>query len=503
MRPSSATNGDVPRRRSRSSPSALASRAAVSGKSGCSPTVDAGVSLKMKALDAIAEEVMDDETTIAEAEATEERDDTEAARLASEAEMPLEDLLRLQGVDVDAYANDNDNYAASGSSDGSSASTSDEERSARGSSSAAVDTDSDTPDALAATPKHAVSTLTDAVHAPSSAAQSDVLTSLGGPGGQRAPAGVATQRPAPPRPLSAAVVGAKQAPGSDADAGLNGVVCGRGLEDAVADFVQSRGVVEKPASAVAIGSADKNAQVDSGVVACTSANRPDVPRLTPPAADGGSPLPDGTPRGRDEPPTASPTFVGAASTAKPSSVPSAMAKCSGSNVASPVVTSPNPAMGLRVASHQPVPGGATTPTPMVVSSGTSPKAASSAETGALSTPAARSTSAAEALPRTLSAVATEAEPTYAVEEPTALLRGGHLRSYQRAGLDWLAALYSKKLNGVLADDMGLGKTIMTIALFAHLALEHHLWGPHLIVVPTSVMLNWEIEFKRLNYIFKF
>lgn len=496
MRPSSATNGDVPRRRSRSSPSALASRAAVSGKSGCSPTVEAGVSLKMKALDAIAEEVMDDETTIAEAEATEERDDTEAARLASEAEMPLEDLLRLQGVDVDAYANDNDNYAASGSSDGSSASTSDEERSARGSSSAAVDTDSDTPDALAATPKHAVSTLTDAVHAPSSAAQSDVLTSLGGPGGQRAPAGVATQRPAPPRPPSAAVVGAKQAPGSDADAGLNGVVCGRGLEDAVADFVQSRGVVEKPASAVAIGSADKNAQVDSGVVACTSANRPDVPRLTPPAADGGSPLPDGTPRGRDEPPTASPTFVGAASTAKPSSVPSAMAKCSGSNVASPVVTSPNPAMGLRVASHQPVPGGATTPTPMVVSSGTSPKAASSAETGALSTPAARSTSAAEALPRTLSAVATEAEPTYAVEEPTALLRGGHLRSYQRAGLDWLAALYSKKLNGVLADDMGLGKTIMTIALFAHLALEHHLWGPHLIVVPTSVMLNWEIEFKR-------
>ena len=76
-----------------------------------------------------------------------------------------------------------------------------------------------------------------------------------------------------------------------------------------------------------------------------------------------------------------------------------------------------------------------------------------------------------------------------------LLRGT-LREYQHFGLDWLAGLYASRTNGILADEMGLGKTIQTIALLAHLAIEHEVWGPHLIVVPTSVMLNWEIEFKK-------
>ena len=57
-------------------------------------------------------------------------------------------------------------------------------------------------------------------------------------------------------------------------------------------------------------------------------------------------------------------------------------------------------------------------------------------------------------------------------------------------------MYEKQLNGILADEMGLGKTIETIALLAHLACEKEIWGPHLIVVPTSVMLNWEYEFKK-------
>ena len=76
-----------------------------------------------------------------------------------------------------------------------------------------------------------------------------------------------------------------------------------------------------------------------------------------------------------------------------------------------------------------------------------------------------------------------------------LLRGT-LREYQHYGLDWLAGLYANKTNGILADEMGLGKTIQTISLLAHLAVEHGVWGPHLIVVPTSVMLNWEMEFKK-------
>ncbi|KAL1990370.1 hypothetical protein VTN49DRAFT_6209 [Thermomyces lanuginosus] len=76
-----------------------------------------------------------------------------------------------------------------------------------------------------------------------------------------------------------------------------------------------------------------------------------------------------------------------------------------------------------------------------------------------------------------------------------LLRG-KLREYQHDGLDWLAGLYTNRINGILADEMGLGKTIQTIALLAHLAVEHEVWGPHLVVVPTSVILNWEMEFKK-------
>ncbi|KAJ3166165.1 swr1 complex component [Irineochytrium annulatum] len=71
-----------------------------------------------------------------------------------------------------------------------------------------------------------------------------------------------------------------------------------------------------------------------------------------------------------------------------------------------------------------------------------------------------------------------------------------LREYQHQGLDWLVGLYQNGLNGILADEMGLGKTIQTIALIAYLAVEKGVWGPHLIVVPTSVMLNWECEFKK-------
>ncbi|KAI9145150.1 SNF2 family N-terminal domain-containing protein [Paraphysoderma sedebokerense] len=83
-----------------------------------------------------------------------------------------------------------------------------------------------------------------------------------------------------------------------------------------------------------------------------------------------------------------------------------------------------------------------------------------------------------------------------VQTPIPILLRGTLREYQHAGLDWLAALYNNNLNGILADEMGLGKTIQTIALLAHLACQHGVWGPHLIVVPTSVMLNWEVEFKK-------
>jgi SNF2 family DNA or RNA helicase len=82
-----------------------------------------------------------------------------------------------------------------------------------------------------------------------------------------------------------------------------------------------------------------------------------------------------------------------------------------------------------------------------------------------------------------------------------LLKFG-LREYQHIALDWLVALHDKGLNGILADEMGLGKTVMTIAMLAHLACERGEWGPHLVVVPSSVMLNWELELKRFCPAFK-
>ncbi|GJJ08398.1 hypothetical protein Clacol_002614 [Clathrus columnatus] len=79
---------------------------------------------------------------------------------------------------------------------------------------------------------------------------------------------------------------------------------------------------------------------------------------------------------------------------------------------------------------------------------------------------------------------------------TPFLLRGVLRPYQQAGLEWLASLHTNRLNGILADEMGLGKTIQTISLLAHLACDRGIWGPHLIIVPTSVLLNWEMEFKK-------
>ncbi|KAJ5979963.1 hypothetical protein N7481_007261 [Penicillium waksmanii] len=87
-------------------------------------------------------------------------------------------------------------------------------------------------------------------------------------------------------------------------------------------------------------------------------------------------------------------------------------------------------------------------------------------------------------------------PPPGLKTPIPHLLRGTLREYQHYGLDWLAGLYNSHINGILADEMGLGKTIQTIALLAHLAVDHGIWGPHLVVVPTSVILNWEMEFKK-------
>ncbi|SPO30146.1 related to SWR1 - DEAH-box protein, putative RNA helicase [Ustilago trichophora] len=93
-----------------------------------------------------------------------------------------------------------------------------------------------------------------------------------------------------------------------------------------------------------------------------------------------------------------------------------------------------------------------------------------------------------------SSIVSSDRPTARSRQPF-LLRG-QLRPYQQIGFEWLSSLYANGVNGILADEMGLGKTIQTISLLAHLACDKGVWGPHLVVAPTSVMLNWEVEFKK-------
>lgn len=98
-----------------------------------------------------------------------------------------------------------------------------------------------------------------------------------------------------------------------------------------------------------------------------------------------------------------------------------------------------------------------------------------------------------------------------------------LRPYQRAGYAWLYWLYRNGFGGCLADDMGLGKTLQTLALLLKLKAETKQDTPQfakgrsgdqlslfgddeisnlpavatsLIIMPLSLVYNWENEIKR-------
>ena len=69
-----------------------------------------------------------------------------------------------------------------------------------------------------------------------------------------------------------------------------------------------------------------------------------------------------------------------------------------------------------------------------------------------------------------------------------------LRPYQKQGVTWLDYLHKQKLGGCLADDMGLGKTLQTIAILAKVYPKQK--KPTLVIMPKTLVFNWENEVKR-------
>jgi len=101
--------------------------------------------------------------------------------------------------------------------------------------------------------------------------------------------------------------------------------------------------------------------------------------------------------------------------------------------------------------------------------------------------------AGEWLERTLAALRRPGE--LAAADPGGALRT-ELRPYQRVGVRWLRFATQLRLGVCLADDMGLGKTVQVIALFLLDRRSGRSGAPHLLVVPASLLANWQSEMAR-------
>lgn len=81
-------------------------------------------------------------------------------------------------------------------------------------------------------------------------------------------------------------------------------------------------------------------------------------------------------------------------------------------------------------------------------------------------------------------------------QPSILNPNLKLADYQLVGLNWLVVMNQEDTNGILADEMGLGKTIQVIAFLAYLKETGKAKYPHLVVVPSSTLDNWDQEFAK-------
>lgn len=70
-----------------------------------------------------------------------------------------------------------------------------------------------------------------------------------------------------------------------------------------------------------------------------------------------------------------------------------------------------------------------------------------------------------------------------------------LREYQKQGLAWLNLLDDFNFGGVLADDMGLGKTLQIITFILG-QRSKATQNTNLVVVPTSLIFNWQAEVEK-------
>jgi non-specific serine/threonine protein kinase len=71
----------------------------------------------------------------------------------------------------------------------------------------------------------------------------------------------------------------------------------------------------------------------------------------------------------------------------------------------------------------------------------------------------------------------------------------NLRHYQQTGFNWLNFMVNSGFGALLADDMGLGKTIQILALLDRLREFN---AKTLLVVPASVLINWNKEASKFT-----